>query len=170
MSDLIRFLSLAIAFFAIAGLIIAFTVGRNCVLGDPEAAIAEEIKDIPPTFKMSGTKLVEAYLDNEAWAKSIYDGQVGTIKASSLGFVDESNHFVFFGNGIWEVRCFASVAEADKVWEMRNSFRQTYVYQRHRSGVSVRSAAMFLMKGRVEGINNKHLTIDIRGCTLQDPP
>ncbi len=170
MSDLVRFLSLALAFFAIAGLLIVFGVFDRCSRSASEATIAEEIRDIAPTFKMSGSKLVEAYQDNEEWAKSIYDGQVGLIDAASMGFVDESNHFQFFGNGIWRVRCFTSDAEADKVWSMRDSFRTTNVYQRSRSGVSVRSAALLLMKGRVEGVNDKHLSIDIRGCTLQDSP
>ena len=170
MSDLVRFLSIAVAFFAIAGLVIAFGVGRNCSRSASEAAIAEEIKASPPAFKISAIKLVEAYLDDEENAEAIYNGQVGIIEGASLGFVDESNHFQFFGNGIWRVRCFASDAEAEKVWAMRNSFRSTNVYQRDRSGVSVRSAALLLMKGRVVGVNDKHLSIDIRGCTLQDSP
>ena len=170
MSDLVRFLSLALAFFAVSGLVIALFVGRNCLRSDPESAIAEEIRGVPPAFKISAIKLVEAYLDDEKNAEAIYNGQVGIIEGASLGFVDESNHFQFFGNGIWRVRCFASDAEAEKVWAMRNSFRSTNVYQRDRSGVSVRSAALLLMKGRVEGVNDKHLSIDIRGCTLQDSP
>ncbi len=137
MSDLVRFLSIAVAFFAIAGLVIAFGVGRNCSRSASEAAIDEEIKASPPAFKISAIKLVEAYLDDEENAEAIYNGQVGIIESASLGFVDESNHFQFFGNGIWRVRCFASDAEAEKVWAMRNSFRSTNVYQRDRLSINV---------------------------------
>ncbi len=170
MSNLIRFLAFAVAFFTIAGLLVVFGVFDRCSRRASEAAIAEEINDISPTFKMSSSELVEAYLEDEEWAKSTYDGQVGIVEAASLGFVDESNHFQFFGNGIWKVRCFVSDAEADKVWSMRNSFRTTNVYQRDRSGVTVGSASLFSMKGRVEGVNDKHLSIDIHGCIVQDSP
>ena len=168
MSNLSGFFYLVAAIFAIAALLIVFSVFNRCSRSASEAAIADEIKASSPTFKMSAIELVQAYLDDEAYAEATYNGQVGIIEAASLGFVDESNHFHFFGNGIWKVRCFASVAEADKVRDMRNSFRTTIVNQRDRSGGSVGDAALLLMKGRVEGVNDKHLSIDVRGCTLQD--
>ena len=53
MAVLGRFFLLAIALLVVSGLIIAFTLGRSCLWGDPEAAIAEEIRDIlpPSTFQ-----------------------------------------------------------------------------------------------------------------------
>ena len=160
MSDLVRFLSLALAFFAIAGLVIAFTVGRNCVFGDPEAAIAEEIKDIPPNFEMKALDFLEAYLTDEDAASSIYDGKVGIItgiepsdalsRSGRVRTFPRGNGWIrLHADGLWEVRCFLSDEEQDKLRSPREGSRKSHI-----------------LKGRVEGINEKQLTIDLRGCIV----
>ena len=61
--------------------------------------------------------------------------------------------------------------EADKVRDQWDSLQSTSVIRRVSRGVSVSgSSRILVMKGRVEGINNKHLAIDLHGCTLQDSP
>lgn len=159
MSNLIRLLSLALAFF-----VIAFTVGRNCISGDSEAAIAQEIKEVPPAFELKARDFLEAYLADEQAAASIYNGKVGIITGieatSSIGDLrdpprDQSNSVYFFTNGVWFVRCLMSQEEKAK-------FRKD-----HGTGYF---RPLFSLKGRVQGVNNKHLTIDLRGCTLQGSP
>lgn len=163
MADLVRFLSLALAFFAVAGLVIAFTVGRNCVRGDSEASIAEEIRDVPPAFEMKAREFLEAYLADEDAAASIYDGKVGIITGieatSSMGDMrdpprDQSNSVYFFTNGLWFVHCGMSVEEKSKFRERQRT----------------RYSPLFSLKGRVEGVNDRHLTIDLRGCTVHETP
>ena len=171
MSDLIRFLSLGAAFFAIAGLLIVFGVIRGCSRSNSEAAIAEEIRDVPPAFNLTASQMVQAYLDDEQSAEEIYNGQVGIIRGQSLRFREASNYFQLSGTDVWTVRCFVSTMEADNILEQWDSLRQTYVVSRVTKGLSVGGTGKtLLMKGRVEGVNNKHLSIDIRGCTLQDSP
>ena len=86
MSDLIRFLSLFAAFFAVAGLLIALGVFRGCARSDSESAIAEEIRDIAPVFNMSANQLVRTYLAAEESAAAAYNGQVGIIRGPSPAF------------------------------------------------------------------------------------
>ena len=81
MSDLVKFLSLALAFFAIAGLLIVFGVFDRCSRSASEAAIAEEIRGVPPTFEIKATDFVKEYLADEAAAVETYNGKVGIIKA-----------------------------------------------------------------------------------------
>lgn len=159
-SDLFRFFSLALAFLAIAGLVIAFTAGRNCSRSASEADIADEIRDIPPTFELKARDFVEAYLADEEASASTYNGEVGIITGieatSSIGDLrdpprDQSNSVYFFTNGVWFVRCFMSHDE-------KAAFRKD-----HGGGYFRRP---FSLKGRVEGINNKHLTIDLHGCIV----
>ena len=171
MSDLVRLLSLAAAFFAVAGLLIALGVFRGCARSDSESAIAEEIRDIAPVFNMSANQLVRTYLAAEESAAAAYNGQVGIIRGPSLRFREASNHFQLSGTDVWTVRCFVSNMEADKVRDQWDSLQSTSVIRRVSRGVSVSgSSRILVMKGRVEGINNKHLAIDLHGCTLQDSP
>lgn len=166
-SALIRFLFLAAAFFAIAGLLIVFGVFDRCSRSASEAAIAAEIKEVPPIFNLTDTQLIQAYLDDEESAVETLNGQVGIVRGTSRGI--RTNHFRFGGNGVWRVRCFVSNAEADKVEDQWDSLRRALVVQRVSNGLSVGGSGRILVfKGRVEGINNKHLTIDLRGCSLHD--
>lgn len=168
MAVLGRFFFLALAFFAISGLVIAVTLGRSCLWGDPEAAITEEIKDMPPVFNLTDTQLIQAYLDDEESAVETFNGQIGIVRGTSRGI--RTNYFRFGGNGVWRVRCFVSNAEADRVEDQWESLRRAHVVVRVTRGLSVGGSGRILVfKGRVEGVNDKHLTIDLRGCTLQDP-
>ena len=175
MSDLVRFLSLAVAFFAIAVLVIAFGVGRNCSRSASEATIAEEIRVVPPAFEIKATDFVKEYLADEASAVETYNGKVGIIKGPSL-LVGQSNYLRFFIDKVWAVRCFLSDEQMDWVRTLYNSSDRvplggTYEF---RTGagwpVGFSSLPVFVLKGKVEGINNKLLTIDLRGCTLQHSP
>ena len=168
MTDLVRFFALAAAFFAIAGLLIIFGVFDRCSRSDSEAAIANEIRDVPPTFNLADNQLVQAYLDDEESAVETLNGQVGIVRGTSRGI--RTNYFRFGGNGVWRVRCFVSDKEADRVEDQWDSLRRAYVVQRVSQGMSVGGSGRILVfKGRVEGVNDKHLTIDLHGCTLQDP-
>ena len=172
MSDLVRFLSLALAFFAVSGLVIALFVGRNCLRSDPESAIAEEIKDIPPAFNLADSQLVQAYSDDEESARATYNGQVDIVRGRLLGVSDGANHLRFQGNNVWSVRCFISEIEADNIRNRWDSLESAHVIERVSRGLSVggSSGRKLLMKGKVEGVNDKHLSVDMRGCTLQDSP
>ena len=171
MADIVRFLSLALAFLAVAGLVIAFTVGRNCVLGDPEAAIAKEIKDISPAFHLTSYQLVSAYQSDEEAASASYDGNIGIVEGPTSIF-DAGGYLELYASTVWNVRCFASDEEIDKVDASRRSGygRTGAVIRSERGGGSFGMRRIFAFKGKVEGVNNKHLTIDLHGCTLHDSP
>ena len=160
MSDLVRLLSLAAAFFVVAVLVIAFGVGRNCFRSASEADITEQIRDIPPTFEMRARDLVEEYLADEAAAASAYNGKVGIVTGiepsdmispgGSVRTLPRGPNWIrLHANGVWEVRCFFSDEEKNKLRDPWEGSRKSHV-----------------LKGRVEGINDKHLTIDLRGCIV----
>ena len=124
MAVLGRFFFLAVAFFAVSGLIIALFFGRNCLRGDPEVAIAEQIKDIPPAFNLADSQLVKAYIDDEISARATYNGQVGIVRGRLLGVGDGANHLRFQGNNVWSVRCFISNVEAENIRNRWNSLER----------------------------------------------
>ena len=174
-NDLVRFLSLAAALLVVAGLVIAFSVGRSCFQTASEAAIADEIRHVPPTFNLTASQLVRAYQADEESAVSTYNGTVGIVQGPAL-LVEQANHLRFFVNKVWAVRCFLSDEQMDEARTLYNSSDRiplggTYEF---RTGagwpVAFSSLPVFALKGKVEGINNKILTIDLRGCTLQDSP
>ena len=177
MSDLIRFLSLFAAFFAVAGLLIALGVFRGCARSDSESAIAEEIRDIAPVFNMSANQLVRTYLADEEATAAAYNGSVGIVEGPSF-LVNESNHLRFYVDKVWAVRCFLSDKQVERVRDLRSSRErfpassgnETFEIRGIGSGwpIAFTSLPVFALKGKVEGINNKHLTIDIRGCIVQD--
>ena len=171
MSDLIRFLAIVIAFFAIAGLLIVFGVFDRCSRSASESAIAEEIKDIPPAFEMTAYQLVNAYQSDEEVASAAYDGSVGIVEGPTSIF-EEGKYLELYASTVWNVRCFASDEEIDKVNVLRRSGygREGVVIRSDRSGGSVGTRRIFAFKGKVEGVNDRHLTIDLRGCTVHDPP
>ncbi len=160
MAVLGRFFFLAIAFFAIAGLVIALFVGRNCLRSASEADITEQIWDVPPTFEMKALDFVEAYLADEAAAAAAYNGKVGIVTGiepsdalSRTGRVrtfPRGNGWIrLHADGLWEVRCFLSDEQQDKLRSPREGSRKSHI-----------------LKGKVEGINEKQLTIDLRGCIV----
>ena len=172
MAVLGRFFFLALAFFAIAGLLIVFGVFDRCSRSASEATIAEEIKDIPPTFNLADSQLVKTYIDDEIGARATYNGKVGIVRGRLLGVGDGANHLRFQGNNVWSVRCFISDTEADNIRNRWDSLERAHVIERVSRGLSVgggSSGRKLLMKGRVEGVSDKHLSVDMRGCTLQDP-
>ena len=175
MADLVRLLSLAVAFFAIAGLLIVFGVFRGCSRSASEAAIADEIRDVPPAFHMTASELVQTYKDDEESTSATYNGSVGIVEGPAL-LVEQSNHLRFFVDKVWAVRCFLSDEQLEEVraWyksKARIPLGGSYEF---RTGagwpVAFSSLPDFALKGKVKGINNKILTIDLRGCTLQDSP
>ena len=173
MADLVRFLTLAAAFFAIAGLLIVFGVFDRCSRSASEAAIADEIKDIPPTFNLTASQLVRAYKDDEESAVATYNDRVGIVESPAL-LVEQSNYLRFFAGKVWAVRCFLSDEHMEKVKAVYDSSDRiplggTYEF-RIGAGwpISFSSLPVLALKGKVEGVNNKILTIDIHGCTLHD--
>ena len=179
MADLVRLLSLAAAFFAIAGLLIVFGVFRGCSRSNSEAAIAEEIKDMIPAFNLTASQLVQTYFADEESAAAAYNGTVGIVEGPSF-LVEESNHLRFYVDKVWALRCFLSAKQVERVRDLRSSRdrfpassgNETFESRGIGSGwpVAFTSLPVYSLKGKVEGINNRHLTIDLRGCTLQDSP
>ena len=171
MSDLVRLLSLAVAFFAIAELLIVFGVFRGCSRSNSEANIAEEIRDIPPSFNVTASQLVRTYRADEESAAAAYNGSVGIVEGPSL-LVEQSNYLRFFVDKVWAVRCFLSDEQMDGVRALYNSSDRVplgSIYE-FRTGagwpVAFTSLPVFALKGKVEGINDKFLTIDLRGCIV----
>ena len=171
MADLVRLLSLAVAFFAIAGLLIVFGVFRGCSRSNPEANIAEEIRDIPPSFNVTASQLVRTYRADEESDAAAYNGTVGIVEGPSF-LVEESNHLRFYVNKVWALRCFLSAKQVERVRALYDSSDRvplggTYEF---RTGagwpVAFTSLPVFALKGKVEGINDKLLTIDLRGCIV----
>ena len=152
MGDLVRFLSLFAAFLAVAGLLLALGVFRDCSRSASEASIAKEIRDIPPSFNMTANQLVQTYKTDEQSAVATYNGSVGIVKGRAF-LVHEFNYLFFDGDASWSVRCFLSDEEMAKLRGPREDYYEFY-----------------MLKGKVEGVNDKHLTIDLRGCTLHDSP
>ena len=153
MADLIRFLSILIAFLAIGGLVVGISVAKGCSRSSSEADLAEEIRDVPPVFNMTSHEFVKEYLADEAGSAAAYNGQVGITSGTVIGLSDESNHVRLYGNGTWSVRCFLSDEEMERFraeWRTKTTSPN--------------------LTGRVEGVNDKHLTIDLRGCTVLGLP
>ncbi len=177
MSDLIRFLSIALAFFAIAGLLIVFGVFDRCSRSASESAIAEQIEDLTPTFNLTASELVQAYRADEESAAAAFDGNVGIVEGPSF-LVDESNHLRFFIDEVWAVRCFLSDAEVDRVRTLESSRERVRVGGAYGTSesrgigsgwpIAFSTLPVFDLKGRVEGVNDRHLTIDLRGCTIHE--
>ncbi len=173
--DLVRFLSLAAALLAVAALVIAFTMGRNCSRSAFEASIANEIRDVPPAFNMTSAELVQVYRDDEESASATYNGTTGIVQGPAL-LVEQSNHLRFFVDRVWAVRCFLSDEQLEAVRTLDTSSKKVYLGGtfEFRTGagwpVAFSSLPAFTLKGRVEGVNNKILTVDIRGCTIQSSP
>ena len=171
--DLIRFLSVAAALLIVAGLVIALTVGRNCSRSASQAAIADEIRDIPPTFNLTASQLVRAYKDDEESATATYNGKAGIVESPAL-LVEQSNYLRFFAGKVWAVRCFLSDEHMEKVKAVYDSSDKVYLGGDYAfrigagSPTSFSSLPVLALKGKVEGVNNKILTIDIHGCTLHD--
>ena len=160
MPVLARFLFLGLAFFAVSGLIIALFVGRNCLRNSSESNITQQIKDVPPAFELKAKDFVEAYLADEAAAASAYNGQVGIVtgiepsdalsRTGNVRTVPRGDGWIrLHANGVWEVRCFLSDAEQDKLRSPWEGSRKSHI-----------------LKGRVEGVNDKQLTIDLHGCIV----
>ncbi len=179
MAGLIKLLAIAVAFFLIAGLLISLGTVRGCSRSASEAAIAGEIRDVPPSFKLSASQLVSSYISDEDSATVTYNQTVGIVEGPSI-LVEESNHLRFYVDRVWAVRCFLSDEQVNRVRDLRGSrirVRSGGVYGAFESRgigsgwpVSFTSLPVYALKGRVEGINNKHLTVDLRGCIVQESP
>ena len=152
MGNLVRFLSLFAAFFAVAGLFLALGVFRDCSRNASEASIANEIRDIPPSFNMTDKQLVQTYKTDEQSAVATYNGSVGIVRGTAF-LKPEFNYLYFLGGESWSVRCFVSDEEMAKL-----RGRQENNYVSH------------MLKGKVKGVNDRHLTIDLHGCIVQDSP
>lgn len=175
MAVLGRFFFLAVTFFAITGLLIVFGVFDRCSRSASEAAIAEEIKDIPPTFNVTAGQLVRTYRADEQAVAIAYDGSVGIVEAPTMVH-KAANYLKLHAYDVWSVRCFTSDEEIDKVSALSRpenrsaDSRPTGYVIIGRGGVSTgQSRPIFAFKGKIEGVNDKHLSVDMRGCTLQDP-
>ena len=119
---------------------------------------------------------MRTYKANEEAVAAAYNGSVGIVEGPT-GVNEAANYLNLHAYDVWAVRCFSSDEEIDKVNVLRkpqnrssDKRRTGYVITGH-GGVSVgRSLPIFAFKGRVEGVNDKRLTIDLRGCTVQDTP
>ncbi len=150
MGNLVRFLSLFAAFFAVAGLFLALGVFRDCSRNASEASIANEIRDIPPSFNMTDKQLVQTYKTDEQSAVATYNGSVGIVRGRAF-LVHEFNYLHLDRDAAWGVRCYLSDEEMAKLrgpLEDNNEF--------------------YMLKGKVKGVNDRHLTIDLHGCIVQD--
>lgn len=160
MAVLGRFFFLALAFFVVSGLIIALFVGRNCLRSASEADVTEQIRNVSPAFELKAKDFVESYLADEAAAASAYNGQVGIVtgiepsdalsRTGRVRTLPRGDGWIrLHANGVWEVRCFLSDAEQDKLRNPWEGSRKSHI-----------------LKGRVEGVNDKQLTIDLHGCIV----
>ena len=119
---------------------------------------------------------MRTYKANEEAVAAAYNGSVGIVEGPT-GVNEAANYLNLHAYDVWAVRCFSSDEEIDKVNVLRkpqnrssDKRRTGYAITGH-GGVSVdRSLPIFAFKGRVEGVNDKRLTIDLRGCTVQDTP
>ena len=153
MGDLVRFLSLALAFFAVAGLLLALGVFRDCLPQRLRSLHRQrDTRYSTPSFNMTDSQLVQTYKADEQSAVATYNGSVGIVKGRAF-LVHEFNYLFFDGDASWSVRCFLSDEEMAKLRGPREDYYEFY-----------------MLKGKVEGVNDKHLTIDLRGCTLHDSP
>ena len=145
-------------FLAIAvmvGLVMGVSSAKSCIRSNSEAAIAEEIRDVPPVFNLTAGQLVVGYMSDEAAGAVAYNGQVGIIHGIVAGSSDQANHVKLLGGAVgalvWSLRCYLSDEELEKVI----------------AGYRRSSANRVTLKGRVEGVDDKHLAIGVRGCALQ---
>ncbi len=159
MGDLVRFLSLFAAFVLIAGLVIAFTAGRNCLRTTSEADLAKEVTAASPQFRINATSLLDEYLADEEAAAAKYNGKVGIVIGIATDRISYSRPLQqsrlhewanLYANETWSVRCFWAI-DVDTVVPSRYT------------------APKFVLKGKVEGLNNQRLTIDIHGCYVLSP-
>ena len=111
---LLRLLSFGVLIFAISGLVIAFTVGRNCIRSASEASIADEIRNIPPAFNMTAFQLMKEYSRAYDFSNATYNGTVGIVEGRT-GIYENENYFSLYEGTHWRVRCFASDGEINKV-------------------------------------------------------
>ena len=152
---------------------------RGCSRSDSEATIAEEIRDVPPAFNLTASQLVQIYLTDEDSAAGAYNNRVGVVEGPSL-LVEESNHLRFYVDKVWAVRCLLSDEQMGRVRDLSSSRRRVSAgngygnFETRGIGsgwpVAFASLPVFALKGKVEGISDRHLTIDIRGCAVQDSP
>ena len=113
---------------------------------------------------MQAGEFLEAYLADEEAATSTYNGKVGIVtgiepsdalsRTGRVRTLPRGDGWIsLHANGVWEVRCFLSDAEQDKLRSPWEGSRKSHI-----------------LKGRVEGVNDRHLTIDLHGCIVQDSP
>ena len=177
MAGLIKLLAIFAAFFIVAGLLVALGAVRSGSRSHSEAAIAQEIRDAPPAFNLTAKQLVKAYKEDEGSAAAAYNNRIGIVEGPSL-LVEESNHMRFYVDKLWAVRCFLSAEQMDRARALRSSRNRipaggvygTFETRGIGSGwpIAFTSLPVFTLKGKVEGINNRHLTIDLRGCAVHD--
>ena len=174
MAGLIKLLAIFAVFFIVAGLLVALGAVRSSSRSDAEAATAEEIRDVPPALNVTPSQLVRTYQASEAAASTAYNGLVIIVEGPTGA--NQSNYLKLHAYEVWAVRCFASDEEIDKVRVLSkpenrslDNRRMGFVITDAGGGMSVgHKIPIFAFKGKIEGVNDKHLTIDLRGCTLQD--
>lgn len=154
MSDLVRFISLFVAFILIVGIIFAFTAGRNCLRNANEDNVAREVMDATPAFQFNAPTLMNEYLADEDAASAKLDGKVGIVSGSAilrgdliyLHYSPDGNWINLSTNTSWAIRCFLTSDSPSRPAHYR--------------------LANYVLKGRIEGINAKRLSLDIRGCII----
>ncbi len=160
MSDLVKFLSLALAFIAVSILIVGIVSARGCFSRISEADLAKEVKAASPEFHVSAPSLVNEYLADEAATAAKYNGKVGIVTGNKtdrysdfrpLQYSRRSEWVNLYASQAWSVRCF---------WADDKDAR---------SGSHLTSPH-YILKGKVAGMNARRLTIDIRGCMVQESP
>ena len=155
----IRILVVFVVILAISGLVAGINYVRGCTSANFEANLTREVKATPPSFSISAPAIVKEYLENESAAAAKYAGEVGIVTGTVPDstevrpLLNSGDHewINLEANKPWVVRCFLSDEETGNLYEL---FRQrTHSF-----------------KGKVDGINNRRFTIDIRGCISQGVP
>ena len=163
MSNRVRFL--ALAFFAVAILVIALGVSRNCFRASYETYLVKEIGGAPPTFQVSAQDLVNEYLEDETAATAKYNGKVGVVTGKArrqfgMQNAPELDVIHLYASGTWIVRCFLAPEEELNINEHLGRLRS----------LRISETVTYGLIGKVEGFNGRRLALDIRDCALHDPP
>jgi len=149
MPGILKFVSVLLVMGALAGLLIGIGAIRSCARSNAEADIAQEIEDVAPAFTISARDFVAEYKSDEDRAQQVYGDQVVVVNGLLGGLFEESNIVSFDALDVWSVRCHFSDAELPKIREQARS-------------------RVLNLKGRVVGVDNKRLAIELRGCTVYD--
>lgn len=120
--------------------------------GNREGVVAEEIKNVTPDYTLTAGQLFSAYEADEEGAEIAYKGKAVLLSGNMRGLVRDYGpvpYMAFEVDPVWKVKCFLSDEEVARVDPFRRG------QQIH-------------MKGKVGGLDDRFLSLDVHGCTVQD--